>query len=310
MAINREKLLDAANKFIEKKKYDKAIMELRRLVDADPNDARTLHKIGELQLKQGMYAEAVDTFESVAKLYANGGFAQKAVAVYRQIREIIARHIPQVEGRYGHIAPKLGELYQELGLTSDALAIFDEVARRMEQQQRVQDAIDAYRRIADLDGQNPLPHLRLAEALSRAQDVDGAVTSFKAAAALLIQTERRDDAIQVLERLLYHKPDPEQARICAELYIARNRPPNDITQALAKLQISFQANQRDIDTLGLIARCFGMIGQANKALEVHKEMARIALSTGRQDMFKEIVLYLLRVAPNDPAVRQLAQQMT
>ena len=49
MAINRDKVLEAAQKYVEKKKYDKAVAELRKLVEADPNDARTLLKIGDLR---------------------------------------------------------------------------------------------------------------------------------------------------------------------------------------------------------------------------------------------------------------------
>jgi tetratricopeptide (TPR) repeat protein len=307
VAINRDKVLEAAQKFVEKKKYDKAVAELRKLVEADPNDARTLLKVGDLQAKQLLYADAISTYESVGKLYASQGFALKAIAVYKQIREIIAKHVPQLEERYGHIAPKLAELYQQLGLTSDALAALDEVATRLQRQQRDQEAIDVFRKIVELDPTNPLPHLRLAEALSRAKDVEGAVYEFKTAASQLAGIGRRDDALKVLERLLHHRPDPEQARICAELYLARSQP-QDGMQALAKLQICFQANPRDFDTLSLLARAFNAIGQGAKAIEVQKEMARVARDTGKTDLFREILERLMRVAPHDEGVRRLATQ--
>jgi hypothetical protein len=82
-----------------------------------------------------------------------------------------------------------------------------------------------------------------------------------------------------------------------------------VTQALTKLQICFQANPRDLDALALIGRAFEMIGQSVKAIEVRKQMAGIARETGRADLFREIVLYLLRVAPDDAAVRQLAREL-
>jgi len=278
MAINREKVLEAAQKYVEKQKYDKAIGELRKVVDADPSDARTLHKIGELQAKQGLYPEAVNTFETVGRLYADGGFAQKAVAVYKHIREVIAAHAPQLAVRYGHIAPRLADLYREIGLTGEALALLGEVANDLQRQQKDGEALEAFRKIAELDSNNPLPQLRVAEALSRARDVDGAVVAFKAAASLLVQSERRDDAIQVLERLLQHKADPEQAWICAHLYLSRNRLPQDAMQALAKLQVCFQASPHDVNVLGLIARSFELIGQHDKAAGVHAEIARLSRS--------------------------------
>jgi tetratricopeptide (TPR) repeat protein len=276
MAINREKVLESAQKFVEKQKYDKAILELRRVVEADPSDARTLHKIGELQAKQGLHTDAINTFETVGRLYADGGFIHKAVAVYKQIREMIAAHVPQLAVRYGHIAPRLADLYRQIGLTSDALALLQEVANDLQRQGKDGDALEVYRKIAELDPQNPLHQLRVAEALSRARDVGGAVAAFSAAATLLLAADRRDDAIQVLERLLQHHADPQQAWTCAHLYLARNRLPNDAMQALAKLQVCMQASPQDVNVLGQIARAFELIGQRDKANGVHAEIARIS----------------------------------
>ena len=157
MAINREKVLEAAQKYVEKQKYDKAIGELRKVVDADPSDARTLHKIGELQAKQGLYPEAINTFETVGRLYADGGFAQKAVAVYKHIREVIAAHVPQLAVRYGHIAPRLADLYREIGLTGEALALLVEVANDLQRQQKDAEALDVFRKIAELDFEQSAP---------------------------------------------------------------------------------------------------------------------------------------------------------
>jgi tetratricopeptide (TPR) repeat protein len=275
VAIHREKVLESAQKLIEKRRYDKAVLELRPLLAADPNDTRVMHKIGELQAKQGLWAEAIDTHDSLGKLYERQGFAVKATAVYRQVREMIAAHAPQLEERYGHVPGRLADLYQEQGLNNDALALLNEVAARLQQRQREREATDIYRKIAHLDASNPIPHLRLAEALSREGDVEGAVAGFRTAAGLLVQLERRDDAIQVLERLLHHRPEPDQARLCAELYLARNRPPHDVTQALTKLQICYQANPQDVGALTLIARAFDVIGQAAKAAGVRGEIERL-----------------------------------
>jgi tetratricopeptide (TPR) repeat protein len=305
VAIDREKVLVAAQKYVEKKKYDKAVAEYQKVIQEDPNDARTLLKVGDLQSKMEAYADAVTTYEKVGKFYASQGFALKAIAVYKQIREIIAKHVPQLEERYGHITPKLAELYQQLGLTSDALAALDEVATRLQRQNRDQEAIEVFRKIVGLDPTNPLPHLRLAEALSRIKDNDGAVTEFGLAAAQLSKLGRRDDAIKVLERLLHHKPDNTQARAAAELYLARNQP-NDGMLALAKLQICFQADPRNFETLGLLARAFNLIGQAAKGIEVQKEMARIARDTGKLDVFRDLLAKLQKLAPNDEGVKRLA----
>jgi tetratricopeptide (TPR) repeat protein len=305
VAIDRERVLAAAQKYVEKKKYDRAVIEYQKVIQEDPNDARTLLKIGDLQSKMEAYADAVGTYERVGKFYASQGFALKSIAVYKQIREIIAKHVPQLAEKYAHITPKLADLYQQLGLTSDALAALDEVATRFQRQNRDPDAIEVFRKIVELDPTNPLPHLRLAEALSRAKDADGAVAEFAIASGQLLKLGRRDDALKVTERLLHHRADPAHARVAAELYLQRNQP-NDGLQALSKLQICFQANPRDLDTLGLLSKAFNHIGQAAKGIEVQKEMARIARDSGNSDLFHDIVTRLQKLAPNDEQVRQLA----
>ena len=307
MPIDRDKIIQAAQKFVEKKRYDKAVLEYQRIVQEDPNDARTLLKIGDLQLKMEAYADAIATYERVGRFYATQGFSLKAIAVYKQIREILHKHVPQLEERYAHIAPKLAELYQQLGLVSDALAALEELAVRHQKAGRDGEAISMFKKIVELDPSNPLPHLRLAEALSRAREAEQAAAEFGIAAAQLVKHNRRDDALKVIERLLHHKADPVQARLAAELYLARGSS-NDGMQALAKLQICFQANPKDLDTLALLARAFAMIGQASKGIEVHKEMARIARDQGKLDTFRELVAKLERLAPNDEVVKQLAAQ--
>src|SRR6476620_9565825 len=151
LSIEREKILQAAQKYIEKKKYDRAIVEYQRIVQEDPNDARTLLKIGDLQARLSAYPEAIATYDRVGQYYSAQGFALKAIAVYKQIRELIKKHAPQLADRYGHIVPKLAEIYTHLGLTSDALAAYDEVASRLQKNARDRDAIEIFRKMVELD---------------------------------------------------------------------------------------------------------------------------------------------------------------
>lgn len=305
MAVDRDKILQAAQKLVEKKRYDKAVAEYQKLVADDPKDVRTLLRIGDLYLKMEQFADAVLTYERVGQFYSTQGFHLKAIAVYKQIREIIHKHVPHLEDRFGHIVPKLAETYQQLGLTSDALAAYDEVATRYQKAGRDRDAIDVFKKVVDLDPQNPLPHLRLGEALLRVRDVDSAIQRFGTAAEILLRLGRRDDALKVVERLLQHRPDTRFARIAAEIYLERGEA-NDGMAALAKLQICFKEDPKDLGTLALLARAFDKLGQSAKSVEVQKEAARIARDAGKLDHFNALVEALLARAPNDEGVRHLA----
>lgn len=304
MALDREKTLQTAQKYVDKKKYDKAIEEYQRIVQADPNDARTLLKIGDLQARMQAYAEAIATYDRVGAYYSAQGFALKAIAVYKQIRELVQKHVPQLADRYGHIVPKLAEIYTQLGLTSDALAAYDEVATRLQRGGRDRDAIDVFRKMVGLDQTNPLPHLRLAEACCRVQAVDDAINSFWTASQLLLDLRRRDDALKVIERILHFRLETKYALVAAELYIERGGQ-QDGLQALAKLQTVFQQEPRNLDILALLARAFTLIGQETKSVEVYKEMARIARDQNNTELFQQLLDHLTVVAPNDEAVQAL-----
>ncbi len=301
MSIEREKILQAAQKYIEKKKYDRAIVEYQRIVQEDPNDARTLLKIGDLQARLSAYPEAIATYDRVGQFYAAQGFALKAIAVYKQIRELIKKHAPDLADRYGHIVPKLADIYTQLGLTSDALAAWDEVATRLQRAGRDRDAIEVFRKMVELDTGNPLPHLRLAEACCRVQSLDEAIESFWTAAELLLNLERADDALKVVERILHFRQDARFARVAAELYLGRATR-EDGMQALSKLQICFQADPKDLETLGLLAQAFTLIGQETKAVEVYKEMARLAREQNKTDLYSQLLGHLRQVAPSDDQV--------
>jgi tetratricopeptide (TPR) repeat protein len=307
VAVDRDKVLQAAQKLVEKKRYDKAVVEYQKLVADDPKDVRTLLKIGDLYLKMEQHVEAITTYERVGQFYSMQGFALKSIAVYKQIREIVHKHVPHMEDRFGHIVPRLAEIYTQLGLTSDALAAYDEVATRFQRAGRDRDAIDIFKKIVDLDPQNPLPYLRLAEAFVRVKDVDNAIQRFGSAAEILLSLGRRDDALKVVERLLQHRQDPKFARTAAEIYLERGQP-SDAMAALTKLQISFKDNPKDLDTLALLARAFHKLGQPAKAIEVQKEAARIAKEANQPQVFGALVDALMAAAPHDEGVRALAAQ--
>ena len=304
MAVDRDKILKAAQKLVDRQRYAKAIDEYLKLVDADPSDVRTLLKIGDLHLKLSQHAEAITTYEKVGNYYYRNGFSVKAIAVYKQIRGIIRRHARHLEGRYGHVVPRLAEIYAQLGLTSDALAAYDEVASRLRQNGRERDALDIFNKAVALDPDNPIGYLRVADSLARLGDIPAAVQAFGAAADIMLKLDRLDDAIKVLERLLEYRAEPKFARLAGQLYLRRGRP-NDGMAAISKLQIAFKADPKNLDTLAALAAAFDAINQPAKAVEVMKEAARIAHEVRDEEGFDKLMKALLRRAPDDAGVKQL-----
>ncbi len=310
MAVDRDKVLRAAQKFVEAKRWDKAIAEFQRLVAEDPKDVRILLKVGDCHMRLEQYAEAIETYESVARIYIEANEQKqaeplKAVRVYKQILDIIDKRAPKLMERFGWVLPTLGELYLGLGLTSDATATYEDLATRLHKAGKEKESLDALKKVVSIDPANPMPRLRLAEAYSRAKETASAIEQLGAASELLLKAGRRDDALKVVERLLTIKSDSKYARIAAKMYLERGNA-NDGMTALAKLQVAFKENPKDLDTLGLLARAFDKLGQGPKATEVLKEAARIAKEAKNNEKFEEFLQSLLSRAPDDDVVRQLA----
>ena len=304
VALDREKILQSAQKFVEKRRFDRALEEYQKLIRDDPNDARTLLKLGDLQVRMQLSAEAMQTYDRVAQLYESQGFAVKALAVYKQIREHIQKRSPELADNFAHITPRLAKIYVLLGLKSDAVQAFDEAASRLLRAGKRREAIDTFREMVDLDPSNPLSYVRLAEAYCQLDDVDSGQQAFASAVDLLRKAGRDDDALRVIDRCLHFVSDPALAKSAAEILLQRGNRADGL-QALSKLQISFQADPKNLTVLGMLAQAFTLIEQPEKSVEVYKQMAIIAREKGDQALFLQLIEYLSQVAPNDDQVRAM-----
>lgn len=304
VAVDREKALLLAQKYVDRKRYDRALQEYQQVVAADPSDTHTLLKLGDLQIKMQAFADALATYDRVGQLYESQGFSVKAVAVYKQIRDHIQKRAPELADRFAHITPRLAHIYTQLQLTSDAIQAYDEAATRLLRLGKREEAVAAFREMVRLDPGNPLTHVRLAEALCYAEHIGEGLEQFTSAVQLLIQLSRPDDALRVVERALHFRANGRLARLAAEIYLQRGTR-NDGLQALTKLQICFQEDPKDLTVLGMLAQAFVLLEQREKSVEVYKQMAFLARERGEQQFFVQLVQHLVQVAPDDDQVKAL-----
>jgi len=293
VAVDRTKVLAAAQKHLSKGNYDKAINEYKKLVDADPRDVRTWLKIGDLYTRKGAHREATQTYHRVAEHYANQGFFLKAVAVYKQILKL-------QPGRLD-ISMRLAEMYENLQLISDALSTYEQAAQAYGREGNVDKMLETLGKMAELDPENIPVRIKYAEALSKAGKTGEAADEFEAGAELLKEQGRMDDYVKVAERLLYHRAeDTDLARTLAELYLQRN----DAKRALSKLQTCFKVDPKDVRTLELLARAFHVLGQTPKTISVYREIAKIHQEKGDAEQRAHALKKILELDPNDAEARQ------
>jgi tetratricopeptide (TPR) repeat protein len=280
--------LDAARKYQSRGQYDKAIAQYQKLVAADKRDVRSLLKIGDLHVRAGNRGTAIETYEIVATHYAAQGFFLKAIAVYKQILKLDPSRLDaQV---------RLGEMYEQLQLVSDAMSVFEDVSNAFMRAGDTEQALVMLGKIVEIDPEHIPVRIKYAEALSRAGRTQDAAHEFEQGALLLKEQGRLEDYLKVAERLLYHRSnDVQVARELAETYIERRDP----KRALAKLQICFKADPRDVSTLSLLAEAFLMLSQTDKAISVYREIARIHREAHRPQERMSALHRILQLNPND-----------
>jgi pilus assembly protein FimV len=290
--LDKNKIIEAAAKLVAKGAFDKAIKEYQKILEVDPKDVRILQKMGELYQKKNEPAQAAQYFTRVAESYTSDGFFLKAVALYKQVLKLDPSLID--------VNIKLAELHQQLQLHGEAMAYFQIVANHHDKQGDTRASLEILKKMVELDPDNVASRVKLADLYVREGQAEQGKAEFARAAEHLKRANRIDDYLRVAERLSAMDPnDLALARELAELYLQRS----DQKRALAKLQLCFKADSRDIDTLRLLAVAFEGLGQTSKTISVHKELARAYEDRGQQAEAEQVWVQVERLDPNDPDVQ-------
>jgi tetratricopeptide (TPR) repeat protein len=117
--FNKQKVLSAAEKYVQQGKLQNAISEYEKILKADAKDLTVLNTVGDLYARLGDVNKATECFKSVGDAYATQGFTVKGIAMYKKI----AKLKPSLES-----VLKLAELYTQQGLFNDARAQYLQVA--------------------------------------------------------------------------------------------------------------------------------------------------------------------------------------
>ena len=297
MAIDRNKIQRAAQKYIRKGSWDRAIREYRKLVEDDPSDMRSLQKIADLQVKEPDHEGALTTYRQVAAYYFNDQIYDKAVAVFKQA----LRLAPQEPDLHRH----LGDSYHRLGRLKDAVRSFYQAERLYRARGDEQAQRGVLEQMVRLDQEDLGLRIQLAEQYARADLTDQAVATFEQAAERLAEEGRQDEFLQVAERMIFLSQDkaaelrPRVSRLYSEQ--------QDHRRALRHLQILFKEDPDDVETLELLAHTFGQMGERKKSLMVYHELARTYERLGRQRLAEATYHRILEMNPRDRRARQILQ---
>jgi pilus assembly protein FimV len=194
MAVQREQVVQTAEKYVSRGKIEPAIREYRKLLTDNPNDINTLNRIGDLYARIQRIDEAVDFFTQIAEQYSTEGFFVKAIAIYKKIIKLDPTRLEVYE--------KLAELYHRQGLVNEARTQYQVLADYYQKHDNAASAIAIYQKMADLEPNNPSYHVKLAEIYQSQQLAEKAMNEYRVIAEMMIAHGRSQDAAQVYERAL------------------------------------------------------------------------------------------------------------
>ena len=133
MVTKKDKHLAAAQKYLERGSFEKALAEFQNAVKEDPKDTRTWLRMAEIYVRLGHNDKATEVYQKTVDLYVEQGFFQRAVAVYKNIIKLSPDF---VDARI-----KLAEVFRQLGLLSDAVQQLEQAAALYQKSNRLAEAL-------------------------------------------------------------------------------------------------------------------------------------------------------------------------
>lgn len=268
--FNKQKVLSAAEKYVQQGKLQNAIAEYDKVLKNDAKDLTVSNTVGDLYARMGDNDKATDCFKSVGDAYATQGFTVKAIAMYKKISKLK----PSLE-----CVLKLAELYTQQGLFNDARAQYLQVADEFLKSGELENAVRIFQKILEMDPENTAMRVRLAEVYVRLGKKTEAWRIFSAAAETMRSKGSLGGAEEVLQRMLTLDP--------ANSYALLMQGRNLLESGDAEGAITCLQKVGDIDSkpegLRDLLKAYLHVGRlsdagtlANKLLTVHNDLAAIS----------------------------------
>ncbi len=278
MAVNKRKILESAQKHLQKGALDKALDDYLTLIKADPKDSNIRLKVGDLHLKLGRTQDAIDGYLRVAQQFMSEGFDAKAVALYKQISKL--------DDKRFEVHAQLGDLYQRMGLTSEAMKALQLAADGAYRNGDKPHALELLRRMAALDPSNTTNRLKVADLLRTEGRAEDALSEYDEVVRELERQGNAEQQVKVLERALEVAPDRlETLRALARVNLASGAH----ARAAAPARKLVAAAPDDLEAAELLGRALEGAGLVEEAADVFRALAEKFRARGDEDRARALV---------------------
>src|SRR6202167_2522179 len=323
--FNKQKVLSAAEKYVQQGKIQNAIAEYEKVTKADPKDLTVTNTIGDLYSRLGEADKATECFKTVGDAYASQGFTVKAIAMYKKISKLK----PSLES-----VLKLAELYTQQGLFNDARAQYLQVAEEFLKSGELDNAVRIFQKILEMDPENTNMRIRLAEVYIRLGKKNDAWQIFSAVAETLRSKGSLSAADEVLQRMLTLDPgngyallmqgrnlleagDAEAAIESLQKVSDLDSNPDglrDLLKAYLKigrlsdagtLASKLQAVHNDLGAISAFTDALMQAGQYENALQVYEQHAERLLAEDSDKVLKNLHSIIGHVRDNPASLEKL-----
>ncbi len=194
MSRQRQKAIRSAERLVGRGRLQAAIAEYRKVLQDHPNDTSTLNRVGDLYARLDRPDEAIGLFKQAARHFGREGFFVKAIAIYKKIIRLDPTQFEVYES--------LADLYRRQGLISEARTQYQVVADYHLKHEDLKSAAGIYRKLAELEPDNPSHSWRLADLLGRLGRPAEALSEYGSVASLMLSHGRAEEAARVYQRAL------------------------------------------------------------------------------------------------------------
>jgi tetratricopeptide (TPR) repeat protein len=291
--INAVKLKNDAAKETKAGRYEKAVELLSKVVQDNPRDWNSLNQIGFCYEKLNNFKKANEQYQKVAQFYAKDGFYLKAIACWKKV----LKNEPSLLD--AHLS--LGDLYAKQGLAAEAKGSLGVAYQACVNSNRLREAGEVLRRLAELDPSDMKVRVKLAELYAREGRQDKASEEYLTLADELVKKGHRQEALQLLEKgLKTGKRSPKLLAEVARVHLvqkdyksalpyleeARKGAPNDRDVAL-RMAEAYVGVERPGDARGILEN---LLGQDPQDLEAKQVLGQVFLSAGQPEEALEQIL--------------------
>ncbi|MCG2722617.1 MAG: tetratricopeptide repeat protein [Thermodesulfovibrionales bacterium] len=194
---DKSAIIKEAQKYLARGQIEKAIAEWEKLTSESP-DGNTYNTIGDLYLKKGEKANAIDSYHKAAGYFRDEGFALKALALYKKILNLNQADAISLLA--------LGELNEAKGIVTDAIKFYLAAADSYTKEGKKEKILEIYDKILNLSPGNIPLRNKVVEIYLRENLTQEAGKQYLQIAKLYNEKREMEKAIEYYQKSLNIDP--------------------------------------------------------------------------------------------------------